>query len=115
MPAWAVMSRNWIFCAAETAAKRMGNRRAINLDMKCGLPRNLGDCTRPNSGVIGNAPPRSRRERHRDMFVNGLALIVVFRMLLPVLARNRLRSFVGFKAEITGLVLLRQLVVPQAV
>src|SRR3954452_22449790 len=48
------------------------------------------------------------------MLVNRLALIVVFRMSLPIWAGDCLRRFVSFEAQISRLVLLRLFLIPKS-
>ena len=53
-------------------------------------------------------------ERDRHVFVNGLPLIVVFGIELPVRPGDGLRSLVSFEPQIPYLVLVRLLLVAQA-
>jgi hypothetical protein len=48
------------------------------------------------------------------VFVNGLALIVIFGIQLPISAGNRLRGLIGFEAQIANLMIVRLSFIPQA-
>src|SRR5208283_5177418 len=53
-------------------------------------------------------------QRHRFVFMDGLPLVVVFRMQLPVGAGEGLRGFIRFEAQIAVAVLIRARLIAQS-
>src|SRR5579885_1139456 len=54
-----------------------------------------------------------RFQGNRNVFMNGLAFVVVLGMRLPVGSGDGLRGFVGLESQVADLVLFRQLVIPE--
>ena len=77
--------------------------------------RRLGEPSFARPDGRDPVPPLIERQRHRHMFVDRLALVVVFGIELAIRTGDCLRSFVGFETQVAHLVLVGLLLVSKAV
>src|SRR5262249_44957453 len=115
IPASRVMSVRRIFSAGCATATQLTSKQTIESKSACenDLERCRAICTTLSGqrrfecrGFVGRRGHGSRCERNRVVLMDGLPLVIVFRMLFAIRTGNRLSSFVGFEAQVQGPLLL---------